>query len=95
MKRVAVITDIHANLRAVEATAWRMRSATSGSFASRRNSVPKNTSIVLGSTAVTVAERRPSPTIASSPKKSPGPRTLSSFRSWVTSAVPLHRTKNE
>ena len=51
-----------------------MRSAVSGSCCCKvRNSVPKRTNSRDGEVVVTVAVRRPSPRIAASPKKSPGP----------------------
>jgi hypothetical protein len=44
---------------------------------------------------VTVALRRPSPMIAISPKKSPGPSVPSSLPFDVTTALPAAITKNE
>ena len=65
-----------------------MRTTVSGySCCSRRNSVPKRTRTRDGEAVVTVAVRRPSPRIASSPKKSPAPSFRTSLPSIVTLAV--------
>src|SRR6478735_6553521 len=73
-----------------------IRLASSGcSCWSCRNSVPKRTRSRDGDVVVTVAVRTPSPRMASSPKKSPGPSVFTSTPSTVTLAVPSLRMKNE
>jgi len=52
------------------------------------------TSSFTGVALVTVAVRRPSPRIAISPKKSPGPSVARLSPSDVTVAVPSMRMKN-
>jgi hypothetical protein len=58
----------------------------------RRNSVPKRTRSRDGADVTTVAVRTPSPRIASSPKKSPGPSAFTSMPSMLTLAAPSQIT---